>query len=136
MKTFMLILGGLLAICVTTIAPAKAAYAASIIGNEVCAPNAAGETPAVCKDDKATASDSENPLIGPEGVVTRGVQIFAMILGITSIVVILINAVRMITSNGDAQSIAGSRNGLFYAIIGIVIALSAQIIVTFILQKV
>ena len=128
-------LSTLLLLFAVSVPALSTAHAADIVGNEICAPNSSGETPAICKDDQTAAADDQNPLFGPNGVITKGVGIFAIVLGIVSVFVFLINAVRMITASGDAQSISGARNGIIYAIIGIVIALSAQLIVSLILRK-
>lgn len=101
------------------------------ITSPVC--TATGNKPVVCKD--AAAARTGNPLLGPTGIVTRGVQIFIMIVGVVTLFVMLINAVRMMTSMGNPDSANSARNGIIYAAIGLVIVIGAQSIVTFVLRK-
>jgi hypothetical protein len=90
---------------------------------------------ASCRDAQAVKSGN-NPLFGPTGAVTTGVKIFLAVVGITAVFVILVNAVRMITADGDASKVNSARNGLIYAAIGLAIAASAQLIVTTILSNI
>lgn len=109
--------------------------AANVV-NDICAqPTGSGETPAVCKDN-LSGSGASNPITGPDGIVTKGLQIFVIVLGLTAVVVLMINAVRFITSGGDANSTKTARNGVLYAAIGLVIALSGQLIVSLVISKI
>mgnify|MGYP003598203309 CR=1 FL=1 len=94
----------------------------------------AGNKPVICKD--AQSATKTDPVFGESGVVTRGIRIFLIIIGIISIFVILVNAVRMITSDGNADSFNSARNGLIYAAIGLVVVVSAQAIVSLLVRKV
>ncbi len=106
------------------------AYAVDIT-SPVC--TATGNKPVVCKD--AAAARTGNPLLGPNGIVTKGVQIFIMIVGVITLFVMLINSVRMMTSMGNPDSATSARNGIIYAAIGLVLVLASQTIVTFVLKK-
>lgn len=94
----------------------------------------AGNKPVICKDaQNATKTD---PVFGESGVVTRGIRIFLIIIGIITIFVMLVNAVRMITADGNPDSFNSARNGLIYAVIGLVVVISAQGIVSLLVRKV
>lgn len=93
----------------------------------------AGNRPAVCGD--AQRGSTGNPLLGKDGLVTKGIQIFLIVVGIISVFAMMINATKMITANGDANSIAKARNGILYAAIGLVVAMSAQIIIIALVNK-
>lgn len=95
----------------------------------------AGQRPAICDDDATNNSDQDNPLFGPKGLVTKGVQVFAIIVGIAAIFVIVISGLRFVVSNGDSNSVASARNAILYAVIGLIIAALAQVIVNFVLSK-
>ena len=102
------------------------------VTSKVC--ETADNKPAVCKD--ANSAKTTDPVFGSQGVVTRGVRIFLIVVGIIAIFVILINAVKMITSDGNSDSFSKARNGLIYAAIGLVIILTAQAIISLIVRKV
>jgi hypothetical protein len=87
-----------------------------------------------CQDDSTTATS--NPIYGPNGILTEAIQILAWVVGIVSIVMILISGLRMITSGGDSNAVNSARSAILYSLIGVAIAVSAQIIVVFVLGKV
>ncbi len=77
---------------------------------------------------------SENPLVGPDGVITRATQLVSMAVGAVSVIMIIIGGLRYILSSGDPANTASARNTILYAIIGLVIAIAAQAIVLFVLR--
>ncbi len=113
--------------------------AVDIIGDVCNQPTGGGDKPSVCVNQNAAGAEDnvdQNPLFGRFGIVTRAVRIIALVLGIIVIFVLLINAVRMITSSGDPQSAASARNGIIFAMIGAVIALSAELLVRLVLARI
>lgn len=102
------------------------------ITSDVC--KTADNRPAVCSD--ATNATTGNPLLGPDGIVTKGIQIFLVIIGIITIFVMLINGLRMITSMGNPESMNKARDGVIYGAVGLVIILLAQVIVVTVIKKV
>lgn len=86
----------------------------------------------VCKD----ATSGKNPLFGPNGVITLLVKILSVLVGVIAVFIVIFQAIRIITSNGDSQSVNTARNGIIYAVVGLVIAALAQAIVAFVLNKV
>lgn len=101
-----------------------------------CVNQPAGERPKICDDNQSTASTDNNPIFGPDGLITKGVQILTIIVGIAAVVVIIISGFNLVTSSGNSENVEKARRGLIYAVAGLIIAALAQIIVTFILNKV
>jgi hypothetical protein len=64
------------------------------------------------------------------------IQILIFIVGFFSLVFIIISGIRMVTAQGDPQGIAQAKSTLQYSIIGLVIALAAQGILTFVIGNV
>ena len=92
---------------------------------------------ATCQDNNAVQSNpGQNPIVGPNGIITDIVKILSYIIGVAAIVVIIISAIRMIVSGGDPNNVSSSRNAIIYSLIGLAIAVFAQVIVAFILNKV
>lgn len=77
---------------------------------------------------------------GSAGTLTNAVKatinILSIIVGIAAVIVIIISGLRFITANGDASSVATARNGIIYAVAGLIIVALAQAIVHFVLGKV
>lgn len=85
----------------------------------------------VCKDqDKVN-----NPAIGPSGIITRITTLIAMATGVAAVIVIIISGIRIIISSGDSNTITSSRTAILYAVVGLVVAIAAQSIVVFVLNK-
>lgn len=57
------------------------------------------------------------------------------IIGAITVLFIIITALKMVVSQGDPQAIAKARQSLIYAAIGLVITISAQLIVTFVIGR-
>ena len=94
------------------------------------------ERPKVCDDNQSGASDDNNPIFGPDGLITKAVQIITIITGIAAVVVAIISGFNIISSGGNPENVAKARRGLIYAVTGLIIAALAQIIVSFVLNKV
>lgn len=87
----------------------------------------------VCRDNSATSTT--NPLFGPEGVLTKAIFIVSLVVAVVATIVIIIAAIRFMTSQGNPQSIATARNSIIYAVLGIAVAAMAQGLVAFVLKK-
>lgn len=57
------------------------------------------------------------------------------ILGIVAVIMIVIGGFRYVVSNGDSSAITGAKNTIFYAVIGLVVAILAFTIVNFVVDK-
>lgn len=134
-KKALLLLGILfLPLLIQQISPLKAGAVDVISGACNNANNPTGEQPTVCKDNQSSGSNG-NLILGKDGVVTKGLEIFLVIVGVVSVFVILINATRLITGGSEPASVNSAKNGIIYAVIGLVIAASAQAIISFVINK-
>lgn len=125
----------ILALFITMATPAAVTYPVSAVDTlpQICNSISASDRPAVCKDNQAQSQ--ENPIVGPSGVLTRAIRLFSIVLGIASVIVIILSGLRFVLANGDANSVKQARNTIIYAIVGLVIALTAQAIVSLVLTK-
>ncbi|MFA5004362.1 MAG: hypothetical protein WC498_03770 [Candidatus Saccharimonadales bacterium] len=94
--------------------------------------SAAGNNSSAC----ANANTQNNPLTGPNGTFVKVTRIIALIAGVAAVIMIVIGGLQFITSGGDSQRVSGARNMILYAVIGLVIIVLAQAIITFIISKV
>lgn len=99
----------------------------------VCTNPNAVEKPKFCNDNQSNAT--ENPIVGPNGILTKAVNILSLIAGILAVFAIIIGGVKMIVSSGDSNSVASAKRTVLYAIISLVIVAFAQVGVYFILNK-
>jgi Type IV secretion system pilin len=57
------------------------------------------------------------------------------ILAAVTILIIIIQGIRFITSSGDAQKAGEARKGIIYALVGLGVAISAEVIVRLVVGK-
>lgn len=68
-------------------------------------------------------------------VISTVINLLSIIVAIAAVIMIIISGLRFITSNGDSSSVSSAKNGIIYALIGLVVVALAQVIVKFVLQK-
>ncbi len=57
------------------------------------------------------------------------------IIGVIAVIIVVIGGLQFVTSQGDPQAAARARMTIIYAVIGLAIAISAEAIVAFVLNK-
>lgn len=106
---------------------------AADINEDLCDPSflpAGNEKPLVCND-----TSTENPIFGPEGILTKVTQGFVYAAGAISVIIIVVSGIRYVLSAGDPNGTKGAKDGILYALAGLAIALFAQALVAFVLSK-
>ena len=58
------------------------------------------------------------------------------ILAVVAVLFVVIGALKFVTASGDPQEVAKARNTIIYAVVGLIIAISAEILVAFVLNKI
>jgi hypothetical protein len=76
----------------------------------------------------------------PEGTASGAnlqhfLQIFIATLAAIAVLIIIISSLNFVASSSDPQKVAKARSAIIYALAGLVIAISAEAIVTFVLGK-
>ena len=120
----LLIAGGLILL-------AGPAYAAPLFQgsvDEACEGVALNESGGHCNEQLATRQVNN--------AVSKGIEIFSFVIGVIAVIMIIISAIRFITSGGDPATVNSAKNSIIYAVIGLVIAVLAQVVVRFVLTKV
>lgn len=111
--------------------PASAMAQDVDVFSDVCKkqPNAS-----VCKSKEAVRND--NPVYGPNGIITKIVNLITLIVGIAAVISIMFAGFRMITSGDNSEEVTKARELIIYALIGLLVAAFAQIIVRLVLFKI
>jgi hypothetical protein len=71
---------------------------------------------------------------GLKTIATQVVNIFSIVVGVISVIMIIYGGFRYITSGGDSGRVGNAKNTLIYAIIGLIIVALAQLIVHYVLS--
>lgn len=61
-------------------------------------------------------------------------DVLIYLVGAIAVIMIIVGGLRYVTSNGDAKQAESARNTMLYAAIGVVLAMAAYAIVTFVLK--
>lgn len=72
---------------------------------------------------------------GIKRVVSLIVSILSWIAGVAAVVAIIWAGFKYVTSGGDSGKVANAKNTLIYAVVGIVVAVLAQLIVRFVISQ-
>jgi hypothetical protein len=86
--------------------------------------------------DVTIASCQENGDQSFSFIVRRIINIFSVVVGAVSVIMIIIGGFRYIISGGDSSGVSGAKNTILYAIVGLVIVLFAQVIIRFVLTNI
>lgn len=85
--------------------------------------------------DTCQGRTAGNPILGPDGIITTVAQILVMLVGIIAVIMIIVSGFKYIVSAGDANAAKSAKDTLLYAVIGLVVAVFAQVIVSFVLKQ-
>lgn len=86
---------------------------------------------AVCQADPDKCQGDD---IG--GIVQKVIKVLLFIIGAASVVMIIVGGVRYVTSAGNPEAVKGAKNTIVYAIVGLVVAILAYAIVTFVINNI
>ncbi len=113
---------------------ARPAYAAFNLFEQ---PRGGASDSAVC-DEKANRSGqtaSNNKIYGPNGILTKVVNLLSILIGIVAVIVIIIAGIRFVISGGDATKVATAKSTILFAVVGLVVAAMAQAMIVFVLNR-
>ncbi len=66
-------------------------------------------------------------------VLTAVLNVLSVLAGVIAVIMIIIAGMKYITSGGDAQAVASAKKTLIYAIVGLIVVATSQVIVHFVL---
>ena len=58
------------------------------------------------------------------------------ILAVVAVLFVIIAALKFVTASGDPQEVTKARNTIIYALVGLIIAISAEVFVAFVLNRI
>lgn len=86
----------------------------------------------VNQTNDTTCSDTAGTV---SSLVKTVINIISWIVGIVSIIMVVFGGFRYVTSGGDSTATSSARNTILYALVGLVIAVMAQVLVHFVLGR-
>jgi hypothetical protein len=88
------------------------------------------DIPATCN------ANTTDPVAGKDGIILRVARIISAVAGVAAVVMVIYSGAQLIMSGGDSQKVATARKTLIYALVGSVLLIFAQPIITFILNRI
>lgn len=123
-----LIIGAAILLSPALVPNVASANSLDISGN-ICNGTNASNSGASCSTS-GSASSAFNKII------TTIINIFSLVVGGVSVLMIIVGGFRYIISGGNDTNISGAKNTIIYALIGLVIVALSQLIVHFVLTKI
>jgi hypothetical protein len=117
---------------VPAIASASAIGDCIAAGTDVTNVDINSATNATCSNTAIANSANGGAL---SGLIKTVINVFSLIVGVVSVIMIIVGGLRYITSGGDSGKVSAAKNTIIYAIIGLVVVALAQFIVQFVLSK-
>ena len=92
-------------------------------------------TTSVCSSvhSQASKSKSSNPILK---ILKTVINIMSYFIGIVAVIVLIIGGFQMVFSGSDPQAVSKARSTIIYAVVGVVVAVLAQVIVLFVLRNI
>ncbi len=94
--------------------------------------NDANKSP-VCNERKL---GGKNPLFGPDGILTKVINILSIVVGIAAVIGIMEAGLKFIRSGDNPQEAGSARTRVLLSVFALIIAAAAQLMVRFILYKI
>lgn len=110
----------------TSTALAQPLYAATASSNDAC------EALQKLDPNKQSCGDSNSD---SNKIIRLALNMLSIIAGVIAVIMLIVSGFKYITSQGDANQIAGAKNSLIYAVVGLVIVALSQAIVKFVLAR-
>lgn len=68
-------------------------------------------------------------------IINTIINIFSIVVGAVSVIMIILGGLRYITSSGDSTNVTAAKNTILYAVVGLVIVIFAQTVVKFVVSR-
>jgi hypothetical protein len=95
---------------------------------------------AACKGKNAIITPNNpginNPVYGPDGVLTKVINIISIVVGIAAVIGIIAAGVKFITSGNNPEEVAKAREYIQYALIALILVGAAQAMVKVVLFRI
>ncbi len=102
------------------------------VNNQICQQPGADQS-SFCMQN--TQNQGKNTVFGTDGIITKIVSIISLLTGVASVIMIIVGGLQYVLSTGDPNRTNTAKNTILYALIGLVVAISAQVIVRLVLSR-
>ncbi len=89
-----------------------------------------------CLSTTTSDCDTQDPDEAVNDLITTVINVFSLVVGVVSVIMIIVGGFKYITSGGDSGGVSSAKNTILFAIVGLIIVALAQVIVRFVLGQV
>ena len=86
----------------------------------------------LCQGDH---SGQTNPVGGSQGIISRAIKLLLIVAGAAAVIVIIIAGFEYVFAGGDSNKINNAKNTILYALIGLVIVISAGALLNLVIGR-
>ncbi|HUD08346.1 MAG TPA: pilin [Candidatus Saccharimonadales bacterium] len=141
MKRMLLLIAVVMALLVPMVMNSQTGYAAGI-DNGTDINNGNSNIDSICGMGVSNSSychETDTPtnrIYGKGGVIVITSYIIASIAGVAAVIMIVIGGIRFMVSGGDPNQVAGARNSIIFALVGLVVIAAAETLFLFVINSV
>lgn len=92
-------------------------------------------TPQECANAGVKSADTGTNDTSAGDIIKGIVNILLFIIGAVSVIMIVIGGFKYVVSNGDSSAVKSAKDTIFYAVIGLVVAILAYAVVNWVIQQ-
>lgn len=83
----------------------------------------------------AKGNGQATDLFGPAGTFRTITNVLLYLIGAVSVIMLIVGGLRYVVSGGDSTAVQNAKNTILYAIVGIVVAILAYAVVSFVISS-
>lgn len=85
--------------------------------------------------EKINAADSNIPTLSGDALLTNILNLAYFIAGLVAVVVIIVAGIMYTSSSGDSGRVSIAKNALTYALVGLIVVVSAFVLTNFVIGR-
>jgi len=129
------IISSVLAMFLLIVLVSPIAYAASSTYGGIYDATCNDTTGSKASQSSVCKTDNKDNITGPDGIILKASKIIAYITAFAAIIMIMVGGLRYITSSGDSNALKSARDTIIYSVIGLVVIVVAQALVTAVVSR-
>lgn len=98
-------------------------------------PCASAPNSTVCKASGTTQTQDDNSVFGKNGIINKATNVIVVVVGIAGVIMVIVGGIQYSLSSGDPQRVNSAKDTIIFALVGMVIAVIAKTIITFVISK-
>lgn len=104
--------------------------------NQACTSGSVTDGRNVGSSTLCSDNPTSNPLVGPDGLLIKVVNVVSIIAGVTAVIMIIISGMQFVLANGEAKRVESARNTIIFSVIGLIVIVLARFIIEFVVSRI